>query len=757
MKLKSLFTLCISLLGLSAVFGQGVGTWTSHLAYQNGQLVSASGNKIFCSGVNSLAYFDKDDNSKNKLTLEDNLSGLNVSALNYDPATQQTIVAYKNGGIDFINDDLQLRSLNDIRRSNSVVSSKAINNITVFGDFAYLATDFGIVVVNIPRFEVKESYRNISQTGNEISIKKVVIDPINRRIFNQNAEGISYANLEGSNLLNFSSWTYIRDSTGALQNSLDDIEFFDGQLFAIKARDAIYKYNFEDKEFTRTNFNVLNSNVNSFRASQNKLVTSYFNEILVYNPDGSDAVIASSVPKNDAVLDNKGHVWAASSRLGLISNYQNDINLSYAPNSPLLDDIFSFYSHDDVTLALTGGYNGSFAPGFSQNGFSTHQKGVWESYISANTNTFRFFDPVDAVYDRRFDRYFIASYVSGLIVWNGGDDFFKLTAEDSVGIPFHTIDVQTRITSVDFDADGFLWVSNHLTEGNPPLHRLNTSNNTWISYSPDSPEADFTLDFKIDNLDNKWLLCQGSSIVVYNEKTRNEKKLNSQAGKGALPSTGLNAIEVDRTGQIWVGTDKGVAVFADPENVFTNDFYEASLPIVDRRPLLQDEQVNAVAIDGANRKWFGTTNGAFLFDENGTESIVTFTTQNSPLPSNNILAISINEQTGDVYFGTENGIATFKGDATQPSPNFGNAKIFPNPVNPAFDGLVTISGLKENSIIKITDISGAMIFETSSNGGTATWNARTLDGKTAETGVYLVYSADPEFEESFIGKIAVVK
>lgn len=757
MKLKHLFTTCFFVLGLSSFWGQGVGTWTSHLAYQNGQLVAASGDKIFCAGVNSLCYFDKADNSKNKLTLDDGLSGLNVSALSYDPATKQTIVAYRNGGVDFINDNLRIRSLNDIRRNNSVVSSKAINNITVFGDFAYLATDFGIVVINIPLFEVKESYRNISPTANEIAIKQVVIDPINQRIFNQNAEGISYADLEGSNLLNFNNWTYLTDSTGGLQNTFDEIAFFDGRLFAIKARDAIYSFDFDQQEFVKTIFTVLNSEVNSFKVSQDKLVTSYSSEILAYNPDGSDQVVISSNPKNDATLDNEGHIWSATSRLGLISNYQNDLNLSYAPNSPLLDNIFSFYSHDDVTLALTGGYNSSFAPGFSQNGFSSHQKGVWESFISANTNTFRFFDPVDAVYDQRSDRYFIASYVSGLIVWNGGDDFFKLTAEDSVGIPFHTIFGQTRITAVDFDDDGFLWVSNHLTEGNPPLHRLNTRNDTWESYSPNSPEADLTIDFKIDDLDNKWLLCQGSTIVVYNEKTRNEKKLNSQPGKGALPSSRLNDIEKDRTGQIWVGTDKGVAVFSDPENVFTNNFYEATLPIVDRRPLLQDEQVNAVAIDGANRKWFGTTNGAFLFNENGTESIVTFTTQNSPLPSNNVLAITINESTGDVYFGTESGIVTFRGDATEPSPTFGDAKIFPNPINPTRDGVVTISGLKENSTVKITDISGAMIYETSSNGGTATWNARTLDGKTAETGVYLVYSADPEFEESFIGKIAVVK
>ena len=335
------------------------------------------------------------------------------------------------------------------------------------------------------------------------------------------------------------------------------------------------------------------------------------------------------------------------------------------------------------------------------------------------------------------------------------EEFTKLTAEDSVGIPFFTIKGQTRITSVNFDPKNNLWVTNHLTGGEPSIHKL-APNNTWTSYSLKQSLAAEPLDLIIDQFDQKWILSKGQVIVVWNSATDDEKTLSNASGSGGLPSETINCIEMDRNGQIWVGTSAGVAVFSDPEDALTESFYEASLPIFEQRPLLQDEQVLTIAVDGANRKWFGTSNGVFLFDENATENIKIFNTENSLLPSNYVKDIDINKKTGEVFFATSKGIVSYWGDATEPEEDFGEAKIFPNPINPNYDGYVTINGLKENSIVKITDMAGKLVYQQTSNGGAATWDTKTLQGKLAQSGVYLAYSADVDFVEQYIGKIVIV-
>lgn len=164
-----------------------------------------------------------------------------------------------------------------------------------------------------------------------------------------------------------------------------------------------------------------------------------------------------------------------------------------------------------------------------------------------------------------------------------------------------------------------------------------------------------------------------------------------------------------------------------------------------------------MCIDGANRKWVATNNGAFLIEKDGTSVLEHFTTENSPLPSNIIKSVGVNGVSGEVFFGTQNGLISYGGNATDAGDQHGDeVKIYPNPVYETYDGDITIQGLPDYATVKITDVSGRIIYETLSNGGIATWNGKMFNGKRPQTGIYLVISSNKEDKDSRVSKLLFV-
>lgn len=271
-----------------------------------------------------------------------------------------------------------------------------------------------------------------------------------------------------------------------------------------------------------------------------------------------------------------------------------------------------------------------------------------------------------------------------------------------------------------------------------------------------------------DEFGKKWVIVNGSGIFVFDDNgtidnTSDDqfKKLTGDEKNGKLPSVDVRAIARDKEEALWVGTAKGVAVFYNPGAVFTNANFDAQQILIFQdgyyQYLLESEIVTAIAIDGANRKWFGTQNGGvFLMSPDGTKQLANFNISNSPILSNNILSIGINEKTGEVFFGTDKGIIAYRSDATEGSESCEGLKVFPNPVREYYDGPIAISGLAANANVKITDVSGSLVYETTANGGTATWYGKNFSGNRMQTGVYIVLASDAEGQNTCVSKIMLI-
>jgi hypothetical protein len=288
----------------------------------------------------------------------------------------------------------------------------------------------------------------------------------------------------------------------------------------------------------------------------------------------------------------------------------------------------------------------------------------------------------------------------------------------------------------------------------------NLDNNNFGTYSPPSTDTLYASrrDSIISDLDGNLWAKQPFGGILVRSKTGQSRFLGTARGEGSLPSSNVNSLVMDRDGQIWIATDRGVAVFDNPTGVFQGRNVDAYSPIIDRRRLLANEVVTAVGVDGGNRKWFGTRNGLFLFNADGTELLESFNEKNSPLPSNEIRYIFVEKPTGEVYIRTAKGMVSYKGTASesQETQDENAVKIYPNPVRPSFTGLVGIEGLVQDAYVKIVDAAGRLVFETRAAGGTATWNARTPTGTRVQGGVYFVLSANAKGNESIVGKIAVI-
>ncbi len=220
---------------------------------------------------------------------------------------------------------------------------------------------------------------------------------------------------------------------------------------------------------------------------------------------------------------------------------------------------------------------------------------------------------------------------------------------------------------------------------------------------------------------------------------------------------------VDFDNEIWVGTESGFAILYNSQASFDaspGDYelqrikleFEGNVEYV-----LGDTWITDIEVDGGNRKWMGTASaGIVLLSADGSSIIEQFTIDNSPLISNVIYDLQLNHQTGELFIITDKGLISYRTNATYEDPNYSNVNVFPNPVRPNFNGLITIQGIRYNSDVKITDVTGNLVYKTTSNGGTASWNGRTLDGQKVATGVYLIWTAANSGAGRKVGKVLVV-
>jgi streptogramin lyase len=391
--------------------------------------------------------------------------------------------------------------------------------------------------------------------------------------------------------------------------------------------------------------------------------------------------------------------------------------------------------------------------------FYLFNQGNWFNFATSLQNIPSVHDLTDVSYNAKNEKLYFASFGDGILIWDQQEQFVIIDSNtggstlQELGGPS-----TTYIPDIETDAAGSLWITNY---GVPtPLHNLDPDD-IWKNYSFSYPNARFPLGIAISSNEDKWIRLRtegGAEILVFNESTNSTRLLSTETNQGSLPGGQVNKIVQDLEGLMWIGTDRGIAYIMNPFSVLNDEPINAIVPRYENGFLLRGENITSMKVDGGNRKWFGTTtSGLWLFEDSGEALVHHFNIANSPLPSNFIHDIEIDERTGEVFIATDKGLISYRGTATRATKAHQKVKIFPNPVRANFTGQLGISGLSENADVKIINISGKLVRQLYAEGGTAVWDINDERGNRVNSGVYLVVSASADGEETFVGKIAVIE
>jgi len=784
---------CTSTLLILSFFmgGEGIaqlaiGQWRDHLSYKKGISITQSADKIYCATESGVFSLNKSDYSIDRLSKISGLSDVGVNTLRYNDYNQTLFIAYKNANIDLINSNT-IYNISDIKRK-LITAIKTIHNIHYRNELAYLACGFGIVVLDMNKKEIIDTYL-IGTNNGYINVRDITSDA--NYLYAATDSGIYSASLSSPNLADFNYWNKFSGLPSGIYNS---IAILNGMIYTNLSKnlmggfppnsDTIYAYNDTNWYQPIANASYDNATLEKMEVFNNELVVAFAYNVDFFDINGNRTKrISSGLPPylpiepKQAIVD-ADTTWIADNVNGITKN--NKIwggNLFFSPNGPNTSKVYAMsMSDEDIWIARgdrgvtwIGTYNIAEAYKFSnENWSSVTGTSGGGAFSFAALDTMR--DIVSIAIDpANKEHIYLGALGAGLVELNNGA-FTNLWNEQNSSLQSRG-DANNHwvgVFGMTYDDTGNLWITNCYA-ANPLVVRKKTDG-SWLSFNfPGIVTTPTISQIIVNQYNQKWMVLprENGGILVFDENgtwvTGDDKKkrLFTGVGNGNLPSNEVTCIAEDHDGEIWVGTNKGIAVFYCPEQVFSSSGCEAQQIFIEQdghtQILLETEVISAIVVDGANRKWIGTYNsGAYLMSEDGTYQVQHFTVDNSPLLSNEIRSIIINPKTGEVYFGTAEGIISYRNDATEGLTDYTDVYVFPNPVHPGYEGPIAITGLIENVDIKITDISGSLVYQTKSLGGQAIWYGKNFKGENVHSGVYMVFCSNDDGSKTYIAKILKV-
>jgi ligand-binding sensor domain-containing protein len=722
-----------------------IGSWRVHHSYA-GTLEVVKGDKIYTATpqaifsttlTNQFEYF-------NKLT---GLSEASIATIQYDHETEQLVIAYSNNNIDVIKGGL-VKNIYDLVRTSRI---QKINSIYCEKGIAYVSTNIGVILIDLLKYEIKESWI-LGPNGSPIEIFSITKD--SNFWYAATSTGIYKSPLSNTNLADAKSWTIFYGAgmllpikkissapTGLIVEKNDSLLLIQPNstttLF-YKASEQIKTWQFNEQKITIGTTNVLTKRAFIYHSA-------------IDNPNLLVFEQAGILNHPNTCMFSNGSIWIGDSASGLFKlDPTNKTFTSIVPNGPA----------GQITTALQATSRSIIASSNSTPGLFILENGKW---LNQKQNGLDTLTGVQSIATNNFDNsVWLTTAQKGVAQWHNN----KLQIFNPQNSSLKGAANNTCFTSgVAGDTKGNSWVSN-----------LGTTTSLHVK-QPDGKWTGFTNPFgvtdagtlAIDEASQIWCATKNANgLLVYNAGNSltssaddKWKQYKAGAGLGNLPSNQVNCIAKDKNGFIWIGTDKGIGIIQCTENIFTAAGCDALLPVVQQDRfaglLFKDENVQTIAVDGADRKWVGTKNGVWLISASGEKVIYRFSSSNSPLPGNDISKISIDPLTGEVFIATNNGLCSFRSTATEPVTAQEKVLVFPNPVPPGYSGSIAIRGLTNNALVKITNLYGALVYQTRALGGQAIWDGKNTNGVKVASGIYLIICRDDSGVEKIATKITIVQ
>ncbi len=771
-KVRMRFILLFCFIYTCTIYSQvprAIGEWTDHLPYQHARWVTQSDTKIIFSTDFSVFTIDKEDLSRQTISKENGLSDIGISQLEFDRFNEQLIIAYDNSNVDILTPDAII-NLPNILSNQNISGDRTIYDIHIMNEESILlALGFGVVEIRsqtvdfgfttrAPRMNAISSRDNIIFAGSDDGLF----------IFDRSSTGF-----EGD----FNSWPSLGVENGLPPvYEVTDLVRFGNRIYAIIDGELW----FEDGDLM---FNKLLSPDPGFQLiyisadGPNLLVgqrnsNNQSNTTLI-NGSGEMTNIDDGCINNTlyGLEDEQGRIWYADLWDLIRFNESSSGGCQqFSFDSPFAEETSDIEIKGNTIYVASGGVTDNFTFSFSRNGTYIFEENDW---TNVNQNEFSIFRTQDILNFFRvqphpdLDVVYMGTYWAGLVEFNEETQEIRVfDAENSSLRGAVGDEARERVSGMAFDQENNLWLANF---GAPEPISVLTPEGNWHSFNVGNNNN--LSNVVIDNFDNKWFPVFGNNggVVVFNHGDRIEDPTDDEykfisPSNSELTTNAINDIEIDLEGSVWVATEEGPVIFDCGSDPFDDECTGRRIRVLQDSIaafLLADVDINTIEVDGANRKWFGTTNGIFVQNATGDEQELRFTSEDSPLFDNNIIELSYNRISGDMWIGSDKGLQVFRTKTTGARRVHSSDVIsFPNPVPPDYEGPIAIKGLANDVNVKITDINGKLVYETNSFGGQAIWDGRDFQGRKVATGVYLVFSATTDIffdPDSFVSKIMVVR
>jgi ligand-binding sensor domain-containing protein len=693
-----------------------IGSWRGHFSNESIQQV-IKGDQLYVAAANQIIQIDANQQT-NYLNTTTGLHATGIHKIAWHPIENQLVIAYKNSRIDIVQGD-QVTLIDDLQNSN-LYSDKSINDLIVFNNNAYLSCNFGIVVIDLLKKEIKST---LFPNNNRQDVKVFQTIPYQNKLFALTEQGIWSATLGQNN-----SWS--QENTMGV-DGIKNMFVFKNQLY-FNNQQNIYPY-----QSAIASYQIKAGAIQTIAVDEDRILAGivYQNNgaLIQFNSNQTNTVLIDSTVLVQPVglLKDGNTIWVADFSKGL---YEKNEQSKWVKLGGPLSDAYGSNAFSDRSVLMSFGANKIGVSSLNENGWSniTQIQNVKINYVEAVS-----IDPTDQSW------------------WIGmGNQLVHFVPTNKTIEQIIPNTATGVIKSIQHKKNGGIVL---LKEGFGIVSKEGTQ---WNSYPMQTGLSTNNLKkIVVDKNDLSWIIGPMQQGIVLFQNQNNQaiwRQLNTGKGSGNLPSMQVTAIAEDKDGSIWVGTDNGIAIF-QCNNI--NEACDAYLPIVESNGfngyLFQKETIHSISIDGANQKWIGTNNGAWLISKDGAEVLQHFTTENSPLPDNTVLSIGIEPTDGDVFFFTKNEIVSYKGAATESALTQSTIKIFPNPIAPNYNGPIVIKNLVNNAIVKITDLNGQLMMQTRALGGQAIWYGRDQYQRKVASGIYLIFVRDEIGNEKAVGKIMI--
>ncbi|HSZ71694.1 MAG TPA: hypothetical protein VK750_03390, partial [Cytophagaceae bacterium] len=638
-------------LSLFSTYGQspvGIGQWRTHYpTSDNAHNLVPVGNRLYCANAISIFYYDKEDKALTSISKKDGLTGTDISRLG-SYQSKQLLVGYSDGNIDIVNGNVYTQ-FNDIQRA-SITGSKNINHFYTYGNNVFVSTDYGLSIINMDRQEVSDSYMNVTSDGSANIFYASVISQDGDSIYVASQKGILAANYSpGINLRDYNSWKLYDSTVGLPAGTTKSIGRLGNTIFAGVNNKGLYY--FDGTQWHSTG--IAGTDIRTVSSGDASIVVSLDDKIIQCTSVSASQTFYTNYFNSpyDAFVDNAGTIWFSQPSFGIVY-YNPTVQNVGAPNGPSTQDVYRMKYINEQIVSLRGGLNASYGNDYKDIAIMFLSKNdVWTSYGKYSGNGIPPVprDVMDGAYHPGTNKWYFSTYGYGLLKY------------DPVANQFSLLDTNTTpalksmfLSGLTTEADGTVWLCapRILGTADVPFLYAISPDGSWHPFKAFQANGRDPQGIVIDQQSNKWMFLNASNgiqgLMMFKEINKNtgtstQVYFGTDDASGALPNMNVNTVDVDKTGQVWVGTNQGICVFTNPSQIKPYSIPKAYLPIVNGFPLFFDKRINIIKVDGANRKWVGTPDGVFLLSSDGLETIHKFDKDNSPLVDNNIYAITINE------------------------------------------------------------------------------------------------------------------